>query len=191
MKIFTTITVLLFSITFIIFGILSPVDASVISDDSARLKISIPVEEANNSFQDILVKSETVRKVLQKYNSPLTGETSGFISACLEQNIDCYLLPSISGLESTYGKFTHTDSYNPFGWGGGYILFDSWSEGFHAVAKGLNENYFSRGADSIETIGPIYAASPTWSVRVASIHSEFLKTEQSIIENSYHSVLLN
>jgi len=191
MKIFSKTTIVVFSFIFITLGFVSKVDASVISDDSARLNSQNNIENTDNSFKDMLVKNETVRRVLQKNNSPLTGETSGFMSACLAQNIDCYLLPSISGLESSYGKFTHPDSYNPFGWGGGYILFDSWSEGFHAVAKGLNENYFGRGADSIETIGPIYAASPTWSVRVASIHSEFLKTEQSIIENSYHSVLLN
>ena len=144
---------------------------------SARV-ISIGEKTAQNDESvDVSLKRNVIREVLAKYNSPLLDETDAFIETCTKYKIDCYLLPSISGLESTFGKNTLSGSHNPFGWGGGLLFFNTWADGIDAVGAGLSQNYIARGADTIESIGPIYAASPTWAVRVRYFHNEFAAVE--------------
>lgn len=121
-----------------------------------------------------------IESVLSKYNSPLTGESESFIKACIKYQINCYLLPSIAGLESTFGKFIYPNSYNPFGWGRGYIMFANWSEGIETVAKGLKNGYVKKGAETIEEIGSIYAESPTWAIRVNWFIKQFEKEEEKL-----------
>lgn len=134
-------------------------------------------EKSIDNYVDRSIQRMVISEVLNKYNAPLASEVDGFINACTTYDIDCYLLPSIAGLESSFGKFTYPNSHNPFGWGGGYIMFDSWDDGFMAVAKGLSTKYIARGADTIESMGPIYAASPTWAQRVRYFHNEFERVE--------------
>lgn len=151
--------------------------AEIVAGHSATLQ-SIEVNEPRlASYVDRNLQRAVIREILAERNSPLESEVDAFIDACTTYEIDCYLLPSIAGLESSFGKHLYPDSHNPFGWGGGYIMFDSWSEGFHRVAKGLKNNYMARGAETIEEIGPIYAASPTWAVRVRSFHTKFIELE--------------
>lgn len=134
-------------------------------------------EKAEDGYVEQNIKRQVIAEVLNKYNAPLSSEIHGLINACTKYNIDCYLLPSIAGLESSFGKYTHPNSHNPFGWGGGRIMFATWEDGFMSVAKGVNENYINRGADTIEKIGPIYATSPTWAQRVRSFYNEFKRIE--------------
>jgi len=171
------ITVLLFLIVLLI--IPKTISASSIAGQSATLQVAEEAKELRiDMYVERTVQRAVIRELLASYNSPLADETDAFMSACISYDIDCYLLPSIAGLESSFGKFTHPESQNPFGWGGGLIMFDSWSEGFDTVAKGLKNNYIGRGAETIEEMGPIYAASPTWAVRVRSIHSKFVRLEE-------------
>ncbi len=140
--------------------------------------ISAQIQESQDVYTDLAVKRKVIYEILQKRNSPLVNEVDAFIATCTKYNIDCYLLPSIAGLESSYGKFTHPDSHNPFGWGGGYLMYDSWADCIDAVGRGIRTNYIDKwGATSIETMGPIYAASPTWAVRVRSFHNTFVQLE--------------
>src|SRR3989344_2698631 len=128
----------------------------------------------------LMKKRLTIKRMLLKYDSPLAGDVDTFINSCMEYVLDCYLLPSITGLESYFGRYTHPNSYNPFGWGGGYILFDTWGEAIQTVASGLRQNYANRGAVSVEEIGPIYAESKTWAVRVNHFMDLFDKEEQKL-----------
>jgi len=160
----------------VLFILPASVHASQEAGTSATLSPQM-TEAPVNAYVDRSIKRMVISEVLNKYNAPLASEVDGFVNACITHDIDCYLLPSIAGLESSFGKFTHPESHNPFGWGGGYIMFDTWEEGFMAVAKGLSKNYIARGADTIETMGPIYAASPTWAQRVRYFHNEFERVE--------------
>lgn len=169
------ITIIFLSIITLFFT--KAVVAQNVAGTSAEM---VKLEEKNVSSSLVATKKLTITKLLKKYNSPLTGEVDSFISACIDYDLDCYLLPSISGLESTFGKFTYPNSHNPFGWGGGTIMFEDWNQGIHAVGKGLRENYLNRGADTVERIAPIYAASPTWSSRVQYFIAEFRKEEENI-----------
>jgi len=121
-----------------------------------------------------------ISQVLTRYNSPLLDQIDSFINSCTNYNLDCYLLPSITGLESSFGQYTYPGSHNPFGWGGGYIMFETWDKAINAVAKGLRENYINKGAETVEEIGPIYAESPTWAVRVQFFKNQFEQEEKQV-----------
>lgn len=133
---------------------------------------------SQNNQEFYLKKKLAITKVLQKYNSPITSSVDDFLKNCIEYELDCYLLPSIAGLESFFGRYTHPNSNNGFGWGGGYIMFGSWSEGIRTVARGLRENYIDKGAITTDQIGPIYAQSPTWSPKVKFFQNQFEAQEK-------------
>ena len=136
---------------------------------------------ASNYNSKIFVKKLAIYRTLSRYNSPLVSEVDSFLVACMSYGINCYLLPSISGVESTFGRFYLPGTYNPFGWGGGYMYFDSWQDGFLKVAKGLRENYIDRGLFSVEMIGPVYAPpSSTWSGKVLMFMDKFRQEEARI-----------
>ncbi|PIZ64144.1 hypothetical protein COY16_00075 [Candidatus Roizmanbacteria bacterium CG_4_10_14_0_2_um_filter_39_13] len=160
----------------VLFILPSSVHASKEAGASAALSPQA-YEESINEYVDRSIQRMVISEVLNKYHAPLASEVDGFMNACMAHDVDCYLLPSIAGLESSFGKYTYPESHNPFGWGGGYIMFDTWEDGFMVVAQGLSENYIARGAHTIETIGPIYAASPTWAQRVRFFHNEFERVE--------------
>jgi len=94
-----------------------------------------------------------LEKYLQKKNSPYSDKAEFFIKTADKYEIDYTLLPSISGIESSFGLHLVEGSYNPFGWGSGYIYYDSWEECIESVAKGIATHYPS---DVPEEIGPIY-----------------------------------
>lgn len=151
--------------------------AEKIAGTSAAITYNI---NPNSKEQELFIKKLSIKKVLDKYNAPLSNQADSFIASCKGYDLDCYLLPSISGLESTFGEYVYPNSYNPFGWGGGTIIFNSWEDGITTVAKGLRENYINKGADSIEQIGRIYSESPTWAPRVRYFMNEFQKEQAKL-----------
>lgn len=134
----------------------------------------------NINLKDSIIKKIVIHRILNQYTSPLSDETDIFIRSCKTYNLDCYLLPAITGLESYFGHYIYPQSYNPFGWGGGYIMFDSWEKAIITVAKGLRENYINKGATTVNQIGAIYAESPTWAVRVNYFKSLFEQEEEKL-----------
>lgn len=171
-KIFLTLTIILIYL-FALAHILSAktADSSAVMANDYFAKINI---------DKLIIKKIVIRRILSRYDSPLLGSTDSFVSTCVYYNLDCYLLPSIAGLESTFGKFIYPNSYNPFGWGGGYIMFTSWDNAIFKVGSGLRENYLNNGADTLEEIGSIYAESKTWASRVNHLMNTFAKEEEKI-----------
>ena len=168
--------ILLFSIFFLV----PQVKAEIMAGASAPLMHQSfinnkDIKKLREKKLEIVIKS-----VLKRYGSPLADESESFVKACIKYEIDCYILPSIAGLESTFGKFILPNSYNPFGWGRGYMMFASWSEGFDTVAQGLKNNYINKGAETIEEIGTIYSESSTWAVRVRFFISQFKNEEEKM-----------
>lgn len=133
-----------------------------------------------NNTEYYFIKRLAIKRILEKYHSPLLDSTDSFIQACMEHDLDCYLLPSISGLESTFGQFVASNSHNPFGWDGGYMRFDSWDKGINTVAQGLKQNYINKGATTLAQIGRIYSESPTWTPRVQFFMNQFTAEEQNL-----------
>jgi hypothetical protein len=128
-------------------------------------------QSGDQDFQTIEYKTvdrvEILEKFLKKYNSPLTASAETFVKVADKYDLDYRLLPSISCVESTCGKFLIQETHNPFGWGGGYIYFRSYDEAIERVGKGLSDIYLSRGLDTVEKIAPVYAPpSTTWASKV-------------------------
>ncbi len=151
--------------------------AEKIAGQSANV---ISTYSQNTIASNMLKKKMVITKMLRKYNSPLLPATDAFISTCISYELDCYLLPSITGLESSFGQYTYPGSNNPFGWGGGLIMFETWDKAIETVGQGLRENYMNKGADTVEKIAPIYAESKTWAPRVQSFISQFKQEEEKI-----------
>ncbi len=108
---------------------------------------------------------------LETHDSPLAPMAAHFIAEADRLGLDWKLVAAIAGVESTFGKHIPRNSYNGWGWGiftgqNDGIHFKDWKDGITTVSEGLKKNYVDRGAVSVEQMGRIYAASPTWSMKV-------------------------
>lgn len=122
-------------------------------------------------------QAKILAEYLSKYNSPLQYHAQDFIDAANEYNLDWKLLPSIAGVESTFGKHI-PGGYNGWGWGvygTQAIYFKSWREAIFTVAKGLRENYLNKGLNDPYSINRSYAASPHWGYKVTYFMNDLEK----------------
>lgn len=109
----------------------------------------------------------TLRKFLNKNNSPLTPYSLEFIKLADYYGLDWRMVPAISGVESTFGKRIPQGSFNAYGWANGKYAFKSWPESIDVVSKTLKTKYIDKGAVSINRIARIYAPpSTTWGRNV-------------------------
>ena len=116
-------------------------------------------------------------KILQGYlesqNSPLAPYASEFVAQADKYNLDWRFVAAISGLESSFGQAIPANSYNGWGWGvygDNVTRFSSWTDGIDTISQGLREKYMDLwGKKDVYEIGSVYAASPTWAVRVNHI----------------------
>lgn len=149
--------------------------------DEVRTSSAKLASVSNQKNYSLDLRTKAVKNVFGKYKSPLLPEAANYVKYADEFGVDWRLLPSIAGLESSFGKFLMPESYNGYGWGGGYIYFESWEDGIRTINKALREKYMDRwGAKDVWTIGPIYAESPTWSVRVDSFMREIDREYQNL-----------
>lgn len=151
--------------------------AEAVAGNSAMTKVVVNEENLKKN-SEYLLKKKVLQSVLELYESSLIPAIDSFLYTCTKYKLDCYLLPSIAGVESYFGKYLVQGSYNPFGWGGGYIYFKNFDEAIDTVAAGLRNNYIDKGADTIDKIGPIYAVSTTWSPKVRYFVDKFQKEEE-------------
>ena len=111
-----------------------------------------------------------LKDYLNQYNSPLASYSAVFIRNADDYDIDWRLVAAISGIESTFGHQIPYNTYNAWGWGiygDNMLYFKSWEDGIETISKGLRENYINKWkAQNVYEIGRIYAASPTWALRV-------------------------
>lgn len=112
-------------------------------------------------------------KVLAAYltskDSPLASSADTIVKQADQNGIDWKLLPSIAGVESSYCLAIPANSYNCYGYGiyGNQVrYFSSWDNGVATVSGALRTDYVAKGAITVDQIGHMYAASPTWAVRV-------------------------
>ena len=156
----------------------APARAQAIAGSSAAVSYVEKNSTTSISLQKIALKRKAMTEVLKRYDAPLLSEVDSFIDACTTYNLDCYLLPSISGVESTFGRFLLPGTYNPFGWGRGEIAFKSFNQTIMTVGKGLREDYINKGADTVEKIGHVYCEGDTWSGKVKFFMSQFEEEEK-------------
>lgn len=155
-----------------------PAHAELIAGSSAAVSYHEQNSTSISSVQKIALKRKAMTEVLKRYNAPLLSEVDSFLEACAAYDLDCYLLPSISGVESTFGRFLIPGTYNPFGWGRGLIEFKSYNETIMTVGKALRVQYIDRGADTVDKIGRIYCEGDTWSGKVKFFMNQFEEEER-------------
>lgn len=156
---------------------------NIVAQSSATLAGSFA-----NTKPVIDMRTRAIENVFKKYNSPIAAQAKTFVKYADAYGVDWKLLPSISGLESSFGVYLIAGSHNAYGWGGGHIYFDSWEDGIRTINQALRQNYIDKGASDVWSIGRIYAESPTWAVRVNSfmrqIDEEYLRlTTFAVVPN--------
>jgi hypothetical protein len=117
------------------------------------------IDEFHVKSQDII--PEIVYNYMKRYDSPMLETYQSFVDIARKYDIDPLFMLSIAQCESNLGKkmpYKEEDKLvckNPFGWGihqRGTLCFDSWEEGYEAVAKGLKEKYYDKGYETTEDI---------------------------------------
>lgn len=125
------------------------------------------------------IRVNVLRGFLIKYNSPLSPFAEDFVKSADKYNLDYRLVVAISGVESTFGHQIPSNSYNAWGWGvygANVIKFNSWSEAIEIISKGIRENFMDKwGGKNIYQVGSMYAASPTWAIRVIAFMNQIEK----------------
>lgn len=158
----------------------TPTHALEISDSSGI------IEDSDSTFFDTTdanyrIQSAAIQKVLQRYDSPMQYHTATFMKAAYVYNLNPYFVPSISGIESQFGKHIWPGSYNGWGWGGGKYMFPNWDEAIMEIARGLRVGYIGRDAITIASISRIYAPpSHSWAGKVTFFMKQFYAAEQEI-----------
>ncbi len=134
-------------------------DVSMVSN-SAELK-RVEVE------YDFDERVNKLSAFLKDKKSPLTNHARQFVSEADKNGLDWRLVPSISGVESSFGKRIPFNSYNAYGWANGDFKFESWDESINIVSETLNKKYYKKGATDINKIARRYAPpSSTWAGNV-------------------------
>lgn len=126
---------------------------------------------------------ELLREFLEGYASPLVEEAETFIKVSDKYNLDWRFLPAITGVESTFGHQVAKNTFNPFGWGGGWVKFDSWSEAIETVGRELSARGERAGISTPEEWAPSYCPpnSKNWSRGVRYFMEELEKELLALI----------
>lgn len=140
-------------------------------------------EEAKKAIvYDGLTMEELSAKLNRTLSSDLAGYGETFASKAISLGIDPYLSVAIVMHETgcKWNCSTLLKQCNNVGGmkgspgcnGGSYKAFATLEEGISAYMNNLYSNYFSQGLTTPETIGPKYAASPTWASQVTAYMNE-------------------
>lgn len=112
-------------------------------------------------------RADKLEQFLKSKGSPMAPSAGALVKIADKYDLDWTFLPAIAGLESQYGKFVPSGSYNPYGWNNGRASFRSWVAASEVVAAGIRSRYQTSGEVTPYSIGSRYAESKTWAVRVA------------------------
>ncbi len=128
------------------------------------------------SKADIYSKDPRVirlKSYLESHKSPLADYSYVFVANADKYDLDWRLVPSITGVESTFGKRIPKGSFNAYGWANGDYHFSSWEDSIEHVSKSLREKYYNQGIKNINQMSRRYAPpSSTWSWKVKFFMNE-------------------
>jgi hypothetical protein len=107
-----------------------------------------------------------LRSFFAKADCPAVRYAEVFLEAADYYRLDWRLLPSISFVESTGGKFAHNNNF--FGWDSGKASFSSPAQAIHSVGYSLSHSggYKSK---SVETVLARYNPNADYVAKVKSV----------------------
>lgn len=115
--------------------------------------ILIFISGTNTAYATELdLRSEQLRTVLLKYNSPMIGLEDVLIATAEKYDLDWTLMAAIAGTESSFAKRMPYQCINPYGWGiygDNKICFESLEASIESVASGLASKYNTTSLESI------------------------------------------
>ena len=125
---------------------------------------------------DGLTMGELAEKLNRSLNSTISGKGYLIASYSLQLGIDPYMATAIilheTGCNGTCSSLVREcnnvggQKGGPSCGGGAYKAYATLDEGIMGYLDNLYRNYYAYGLTTPETIGPKYAASPTWASQV-------------------------
>ncbi|OGY29373.1 MAG: hypothetical protein A3F35_01390 [Candidatus Woykebacteria bacterium RIFCSPHIGHO2_12_FULL_45_10] len=140
-----------------------------------------PLSQTQNAMVVLVVakkddRAARLQKYLENVASPMASEATNLINIADKYDLDWTFLPAIAALESQSGKMVPGSSFNPYGWNNGHAYFGSWVEASDTVAAGIRSRYQPEGEVTAWGIGPRYAESGTWAIRVVHFQEQIALT---------------
>lgn len=166
----------------------SAVTLAALSPSTKVQPIEIEKQTETHISQEVTaVRDQRVialRQYLEHYNSPMVKEADTFVRVADENDLDWRFLPAIAGMESLFGNRVAANTHNPFGWGGGYIVFDSWEEAIETVGKSLGERSKNGNIYGPEGWAKIYCPPnwQNWTMGVNHFMSEIEEVNSAFAE---------
>ena len=157
-----------------------------IAEEEKAKEEELKRKEAEEKAKAIVYDGLTMEELSAKLNRTLASDLAGygetFATQAISLGIDPYLSVAIVMHETgcKWNCSTLLKQCNNVGGmkgspgcnGGSYKAFATLEEGISAYMSNLYNNYFSVGLTTPETIGPKYAASPTWASQVTTYMNE-------------------
>lgn len=126
---------------------------------------------------EAMTLEELGEKLNRSLGSDIVAGKGPLIAAeCINKGVDPYIATAILLHETGCGSSCSNLARSCFNFGGqkgspgcnggAYKTFSSIDEGLVGLIDNLNNNYFSRGLNTVESIGPRYAESGTWVSKI-------------------------
>lgn len=126
---------------------------------------------------EAMTLEELGEKLNRSLGSDIVAGKGPLIAAeCINKGVDPYIATAILLHETGCGSRCSNLARSCFNFGGqkgspgcnggAYKTFSSIDEGLVGLIDNLNNNYFSRGLNTVESIGPKYAESGTWVSKI-------------------------
>jgi hypothetical protein len=123
----------------------NPNNLNIIPDETAKaISSSLDLLVNNQIFNEeglIEDRAQSIDSYFKRRGLPLAGFGRKMVEEAIKNDIDWRMVPAIAMRESTGGKFACKKvKYNPFGWGGCTIGFDSFDQAIETVSRNLGGN---------------------------------------------------
>ena len=149
------------------------VDSEDALDDYKNSEIQEYIDSRPVIVYDNMTIEELSMKLDRVLHSTMSGKGNLIATYALEVGVDPYLATAIilleTGCNSSCSRMVNT-CYNVGGMKGSgcgaYASFPSLDDGIKAFIDNLNRNYYSYGLTTPETMGPKYAESKEWPMKV-------------------------
>ena len=153
-----------------------------VSDNTEKNLVEVkmdvaPVSVTRVEVYDNLTIEELSLKIDRNLGSGyVAGKGNLIASYCLQKGVDLYVATAIllheTGCKSSCSYLARVcnnvggQKGGPSCNGGSYKAYATLDEGIIGFIDNLANNYYSKGLNTIESIGPKYAASPVWASKI-------------------------